>query len=212
MILLSDPVIAAVPVGENGEPLVFPGGLRFGPRSPAMSPLLRDGLLRRLLAAQASLPRGLRLLVVEGYRSPALQQQYFTGYRDELRELHPEWTDERRHVEASKYVSPPEVAPHCTGGAVDLTLVTETGEELDMGTEVNADPERSASACFTASDKISAEARRNRDLLGEALTAAGLVNYPTEWWHWSYGERYWAHTTGATRTCYGPLPEPDSGP
>jgi hypothetical protein len=27
--------------------------------------------------------------------------------------------------------------------------------------------------------------------LGGGLTAAGMVNYPTEWWHWSYGDRYW---------------------
>ena len=34
------------------------------------------------------------------------------------------------------------------------------------------------------------------------LTAAGLVNYPTEWWHWSFGDRYWALLTGAAAACY----------
>lgn len=43
-------------------------------------------------------------------------------------------------------------------------------------------------------------------MLSEALVAAGMVNYPTEWWHWSYGERYWAHATGAGTTLYGPVP------
>ena len=41
-------------------------------------------------------------------------------------------------------------------------------------------------------------------MLGAALTAAGLVNYPTEWWHWSYGDRYWALMTGAPAALYGP--------
>ncbi len=35
------------------------------------------------------------------------------------------------------------------------------------------------------------------------LGAAGLVNYPTEWWHWSYGDRYWAMATGAPGAIYG---------
>jgi hypothetical protein len=32
-----------------------------------------------------------------------------------------------------------------------------------------------------------------------------MVNYPTEWWHWSFGERYWAFVTGAGRTRYAPV-------
>jgi hypothetical protein len=36
------------------------------------------------------------------------------------------------------------------------------------------------------------------------LAAAGLVNYPTEWWHWSFGDRYWAMATGSEAALYGP--------
>jgi hypothetical protein len=25
------------------------------------------------------------------------------------------------------------------------------------------------------------------------MQAHGFVNYPTEWWHFSYGDRYWAY-------------------
>jgi hypothetical protein len=108
---------------------------------------------------------------------------------------------DRLHVEASKYVSPPEVAPHCTAGTVDLTLCEADGVELDMGTEVNASPEASRNACFTDTRSIPAHARRNRAVLVEALTAAGMVNYPTEWWHWST-----ATAIGRTR----PEPTPHS--
>ena len=48
-------------------------------------------------------------------------------------------------------------------------------------------------------------ARAARDLLARALTDAGLVNYPTEWWHWSFGDRYWALVTGAPVALYGPV-------
>jgi D-alanyl-D-alanine dipeptidase len=99
-------------------------------------------------------------------------------------------------------------APHSTGGAVDLTLSTEDGVELDMGTPVDATPEVSANACFTAARGISELARENRCILALALDLAGLVNYPTEWWHWSYGDRYWALLTGADHAVYGPVEVP----
>jgi D-alanyl-D-alanine dipeptidase len=211
MILLSDPRVAAVPAGEDGDPLIdlrHLSELRLDTRAadPANEyARLRRGVADRLLAAQRSLPPGLRLLVIEGYRPYEAQLGIFTGYRDELRRLHPSWSADRLHRETSKFVSPVEVAPHSTGGAVDLTLCTDGGAELDMGTVVDATPEASADACFTAAANIPAGARRNRQIMVDALTAAGLVNYPTEWWHWSYGDRYWALMTAAPRTRYGPV-------
>jgi tetratricopeptide (TPR) repeat protein len=112
------------------------------------------------------------------------------------------------HQALGDYVSPPGVAPHVTGGAVDLTLCTETGTELPMGTQVNATPPESDEACHTAYAGVPEEAARNRRTLGAAMTAAGFVNYPMEWWHWSYGDRYWAFTTGARHAPYGPAETP----
>ncbi len=165
---------------------------------------LRQGVLDRLLDAQALLPDGLRLLFVEGYRPPALQRRYFEEYSAELRARHPDWSDDRLRSAAGRYVSPPDIAPHSAGAAVDLTLVDADGHELDLGTAMNANPEDSAGACYTHADNIGAEARTHREILGKALSGAGLVNYPTEWWHWSYGDRYWALTTGAPAALYGP--------
>lgn len=150
------------------------------------------------------LPDGLRLLFVEGYRPPDLQRRYFEKYARTLRAEHPDWPAERIRTAASRYVSPPEIAPHTAGAAVDLTLADAHGRELDLGTRMNATPEESAGACYTDADGISAEARAHRSVLGRALRGAGLVNYPTEWWHWSYGDRYWALSTGAPAALYGP--------
>ncbi|MGN9774170.1 M15 family metallopeptidase [Micromonospora sp. H33] len=166
---------------------------------------VRRGVAERLLAAQRALPAGLRLLVIEGYRPYQAQLDIFSGYRDELRRRYPHWSAERLHRETTKFVSPVEVAPHSTGGAVDLTLCDSAGVELDMGTAVDATPEASGNACFTGAEHIPAAARRNRRILVAALGGAGLVNYPTEWWHWSYGDRYWALLTGAAHTRYGPV-------
>jgi D-alanyl-D-alanine dipeptidase len=161
--------------------------------------------MRRLLLAQRSLPSGVRLLVVEGFRPPTLQSSYFDTYADAMRTAHPGASPDRIRELTSAYISPPEVAPHVSGGAVDLTLCTDDGVELCLGTEVNATPEESDGGCRTAAANISAEARANRELMGRAMTAAGFVNYPTEWWHWSYGDRYWALITEAPNAKYGPV-------
>ena len=42
--------------------------------------------------------------------------------------------------------------------------------------------------------------------LSDVLLAAGLVNAPTHWWHWSYGDQYWALVTNATHARYGAVP------
>ncbi|WP_328940378.1 M15 family metallopeptidase [Streptomyces sp. NBC_00250] len=211
IVLMSDPKVAAVPVRECGErlvdvrrgvPLLVDERKRQG--SAGAFAHLREGVLDRLLKAQTQLPEGLRLLFVEGYRPPSLQRHYFDEYAAQLRAEHPDWAAEQVRSAASRYVSPPEIAPHSAGAAVDLMLADDEGRELDMGTRMNASPEESAGACYTQADNISAEARSHRDVLSAALTAAGLVNYPTEWWHWSYGDRYWALGTGAAVAHYGP--------
>ncbi|MFF2198013.1 M15 family metallopeptidase [Streptomyces sp. NPDC058157] len=207
---MSDPRVAAIPVEENGERLVdvrAGGELRTdGSRADPGGAFahLRAGVAERLLHAQSLLPDGLRLLIVEGFRPPDLQRRYFEEYAAELRAAHPRWTPEELRAQASRYVSPPEIAPHSAGAAVDLTLVDGDGTELDMGSRVNAGPEESAGACYTLADHIPRRARLHRTTLSGALEAAGLVNYGTEWWHWSYGDRYWALQTSRPTALYGP--------
>ncbi|MFI9770194.1 M15 family metallopeptidase [Streptomyces sp. NPDC052415] len=210
IILLSDPRVAATRVIENGEPLVDARevtALRVDTRKTdddGSYAHLRADVLRRLLLAQDALPPGIRLLMVEGFRPPALQRRYFDEYAATLRAAHPDAGADRIRELASAYISPPEVAPHVSGGAVDLTLCTAEGAELSLGTEVNATPEESEGGCRTAALNIDAVARANRAAMGRAMTAAGFVNYPTEWWHWSYGDRYWALLTEAPTAKYGP--------
>ncbi|QEU96986.1 dipeptidase [Streptomyces kanamyceticus] len=208
---MADPRVADVPVRECGERLLDvreDSSLLVDARqqegAEAAFALLREGVVRRLERAEKLLPDGLRLLFVEGYRPPSLQRAYFEEYAEQLRALHPHWSAAEIHASASRYVSPPDIAPHSAGAAVDLTLADAEGRELDLGTRMNADPEESEGACYTAAADIGPEARAHRDILGTALTAAGLVNYPTEWWHWSYGDRYWALLSGAECALYGP--------
>ncbi|MEU4290079.1 M15 family metallopeptidase [Kribbella sp. NPDC026596] len=199
-VLLSDERIARIPAIESGEPLVdlFTRGIATTGRQ-----FVRESVADRLAVADTFLPAGIRLHVVEGSRPIETQQEIYDGYRAELERLHPGISADDVHILASRFVSPVEVAPHVAGAAADLTLVGTHGP-LDLGTPIDATPEQSNSACFFAATDITREARTNRALLADVLTAAGLVNYPTEWWHWSYGDRYWAYLEHHPAALYGP--------
>ncbi len=207
-ILLSDPRVAAVPVRERGEPLVALGD------DPASETWVRAGVAARLRTARELLPDGIGLHVIEGHRSRASQQAIVGWYGDQVRRDHPALGEWELRALTSRFVSPVDVAPHPAGAAVDLTLVDDDGgQALDMGTPVDATPERSNGACYFDAPGISRTARRHRTVLARAMRGAGFVNYPTEWWHWSYGDRYWALVTGAPAARYGPVDRrPDLGP
>jgi D-alanyl-D-alanine dipeptidase len=143
--------------------------------------------------------------VVEGYRPADQQRAIIERYSAEIRAARPGIGEPELHILTSRFVAPLAVAPHVAGAAVDLTLAGADGLELDLGTAIDATPEQSGGRCYFAADGISREARANRDLLARVLSREGLVNYPTEWWHFSYGDRYWALVTGAPSALYGPV-------
>ncbi len=213
LVLMSDPRVAAIPVRECEEPLVDvrDHGFRVDPRK--QDPLgafahVREGVLARLEHARSLLPAGTDLLFIEGYRPLALQQRYFTAYRDELAVAHPDWGAEQLHQAASRYVSPPEIAPHSAGAAVDVTLVDQDGRELDLGTRINASPEESDGACFTHAPNLSDRAYYHRTLLLNAMEDAGFTNYATEFWHFSASDRYDALMRQEPHARYGPIELP----
>ncbi|MEW9534296.1 M15 family metallopeptidase [Microbispora sp. NPDC049125] len=207
MILLSDPAVSRMPIEESGEALLdlrTVPALRLDTRmadEEGCYAHLRLSVVDRLVVAQTLLPPALRFLVIEGFRPFELQARYFAAHVERLRAARPNLDPAWYHRQASRYISPPEVAPHVAGAAVDLTLCETDGSELWLGTAVN---DTDTEDCHTASTAVSDEVRGRRRILGEALTTVGLVNYPTEWWHWSYGDRYWACVTGAPAARYGP--------
>ncbi|MGA8258265.1 MAG: M15 family metallopeptidase [Nocardioides sp.] len=208
VVLISDERVIWIPVVEAGDPLVDAGTVLPCTGESDVSRLVRAPVLERLVAADAALPDGYRIALNEGYRSPALQRTYFDRHSAHLRELDPVATDVEIHHRASRFISPPEVAPHTAGAAVDVLLTDAHGVVLDVGCPIDTDPEASGGRCYTAHPEVIGEQRWLRDLLSSALGGAGLVNYPTEWWHWSFGDRYWAMTTGAAHAHYGPVEPP----
>lgn len=207
-VLINDPRVLTVPIEECGESLVdlrdFPvAATTEHPRasSPADKRLhCREGVAERLMKADRALPENIGLLVLECHRPLKLQKQYWETDLAGLRDKHPDWAEERLVEENAKFVAPPWIIPpHSTGGAVDLVLVDSKGQEIDMGSPLN----EAGPLMHTAAKGISPEAANNRRILLEAMGSAGFVNYSYEWWHYSFGDRYWALITEAPAALYG---------
>lgn len=219
-VLTSDPRVQGVPLGETNDPLVdvskggYPGlGIdeRMGYLAGMERFLLRSEVVNLLVRAVELMPEGYRLALVEGYRSQEVQDSVYQGYLDQLRETHPDWGDEETKQVAARFASRPDmIAPHSTGGAADVLLIGPDGQELDMGSEINDTPESSDGRCYTDAS-LPEHAAKNRKIMTDALHEVGMVNYPSEWWHWSYGEQYWAWKVGAERTLYSPAKQEQEG-
>ncbi|NHZ95067.1 M15 family metallopeptidase [Massilia sp. CCM 8734] len=97
------------------------------------------------------------------------------------------------------YLAPPERGSiHSFGMALDITILDETGCELDMGTGFDDMSERSHPAredVLLARGELTPLQVQNRQLLRAAMAQAGFVGIASEWWHFDCGERDWVRQT-----------------
>lgn len=193
--------LCRVPTVECGEPLVDLREACPGLIVIAVPTFARVSVARMLNHAQSLLP-DYRIRVSAALRT--LEQQsrgYWRHYR-RLQEQHPEWPTSILRRETNKFWHPPDtraVPGHCTGGAVDVTLLDASGEPVDMTSALRD------GACTqpTYSRYLTPEARANRERLIRAMSEAGFSNCYDEWWHWSYGDAGWAARLGQPRAIYG---------
>jgi D-alanyl-D-alanine dipeptidase len=164
---------------------------------------IRTEIRQRIKKASKALPDGLAFMIYEAYRSRQQQQCLWDPVYTKLQDEKPEWHADDLYTEASRWISPPDGfgSGHQAGAAVDLTLATLDRCPLDMGTKMN---ETSTPLTMTASP-VADNIRINRDILVSTLGEFGLVNYPDEWWHFSYGDRLWAEITGRTEAFFAPI-------
>jgi D-alanyl-D-alanine dipeptidase len=72
---------------------------------------------------------------------------------------------------------------HNKGGAVDITLVSLNGEELDMGTDFDFFGKRA----YHDNLQLPKPILDNRSLLKETMEKYGFWSIRTEWWHYNLG-------------------------
>ncbi len=158
---------------------------------------VRKSVASKLRLAQSWLPKGLKFKIYDGYRPIEVQQRLWNFYRNDLKIKNPDASDEELDKLTGFFVSKPsydEFHPslHNTGGAVDLTIVTDNGCALNMGTLFDDFSDRAWTNHFEVHTKCN-EVKHNRRLLYNAMIQAGFTNLPSEWWHYDYGTKFWAY-------------------
>lgn len=160
--------------------------------------LVREEVREMLVKASKALPSGYRLRIWDAWRPFSLQKELYDVYSDTI--VHQFGcegaSDDEKQQLISKFVSRPVpdvmIPPvHTTGGAVDVTIIDDKGSELPMGTAFDAFTDMTNTDFFE--DKGDDSIRDNRRLLYNAMTSAGFTNLPSEWWHYDYGDRFWAY-------------------
>lgn len=194
--------LSHIPVEECGEPLVD-----LSERCPQLDfatpiPWVRESVAEMLRQATELLPRPHIFLIGTGYRTLEIQRAGYQAHLRQLAERHPEWPRNILVREANRFFHPPDAkAPpgHTTGGAIDITIAGPDGTPLDLSTPKDGHSNTDGTFYRGLTD----EARKNRALLYDILSAVGFSNCTDEWWHWSYGDSGWAYRLGNPKAIYG---------
>jgi zinc D-Ala-D-Ala dipeptidase len=180
-------------------------GAPYGDKSPFY---LRQGILDRLLSAQATLQLhhpGWQIQIFDAYR-PVAVQQYMVDYTfaqllqaqalrvEDLSELQQQALWEQVYeFWAVPNPDPKLPPPHSTGAAIDVTLVDATGTVVDMGSMIDEISPRSYPDYFAdCIEPGAAMYQAHRQILQDCMNAAEFKRHPREWWHFSYGDQVWA--------------------
>jgi D-alanyl-D-alanine dipeptidase len=198
-----------IKIRECGEPLVelrryvpdFVNGIRAKRLKKEGAVYLRKTVAEKLCEARMLLPEGVAFYIDDAWRPPHIQKELFDGFLKKWKKRFPSLTEKIIIQKIKKYVSPYDgkyVSGHITGGAVDIGLV-KNGRRLPMWSHKLSYEENAASG----QKKLPEHIRKNRKILFDALKNVGMENYSKEYWHWSYGDIFWARMNKKKTAIYG---------
>lgn len=215
--VINEKEVNNIPIDESNEPLIDlkeQNELAYGPPPDRLIThddytKIRKTVYEKLCQAQQELPDGWKFRVYEGLRSLNAQKTLFDSLYNSLQSKTPSLSEEELFQKTSLLVAPVNffdgtrnTPPHSTGGAVDLEIINKNGHIVDFGMEIQDWHKVAPEICQTFSQNISAEATKNRKTLLDIMYKQDFVNYPQEWWHFSYGDRFWAYLTDRKKAFY----------
>ena len=165
---------------------------------------IRATVYDMLKDAAKRLPTGYHLMVFETYRSFAKQEKLWANTNKLMKERYPELDDTAFMQMCENFTANPYDgigSGHMAACAIDLTLCDADGAEFDMGTAMHEKNEKTK----TAAKGLTPAQEKMRGILKKAMEDAGFINYPAEWWHFSYGDHQWAWLTGRKDCFFGIL-------
>lgn len=162
---------------------------------------LRKTVAKMIWRAEKELPKGITFIIGDAWRPQYVQEEIMKWFIKRFSEKYPNWSRDKIVKEVEKYVAPSNgkcASGHMTGGAVDLRLWS-NGKKVPMKSSKLTYQENAKSF----QPKLPKYIQKNREIMFAALEKAGLSNYPKEYWHWSYGDIWWAKRNKKKIAIYG---------
>lgn len=158
----------------------------------------REEATERLKLASKLLPPGYSFIFFDAHRPIEVQVALFDAFKSKLKQEHPDLDEAGITKLTETYVSlpsedPAKPSPHSTGGAIDLSVCDSEGNLLKMGTDFDSFDIASRTDYFRDKDSL---IHKNRGVLYRVMSLVGFTNYPEEWWHYDFGNQFWACLTG----------------
>ena len=195
--IMSRRYVGKVHVHENFDPLVdfLPHRhIIFNEETLEDPNLIRKQVLFKLYRIADKLPEGVNLKIYKTFRSRIKMSGNFEEVISEITAENPEIGRHEAMKLAKFKTDDPKgsMGGHETGGAVDVALCDNNGVDFNYGTRFHEYND----STFTYSSHITKEQRKNRKQLVRLMKKEGFINFPGEWWHFSYGDRMWAAYKG----------------
>lgn len=169
---------------------------------------LRKTIIEKLNEAQKKLPKGLHLTIRDAFRPKDIVWKLYYRYMAILKEREPGISEKEADIKIRNIIAMPDdlVPPgHSTGGAVDVVLAGDDGVRLLF--EVDEKLISRDLQMVTSFTDLPNEILQNRKILFDTLTGVGFQNYFREYWHYSYGDPYWAVRRKDKTAIYGLPPK-----
>lgn len=156
---------------------------------------VRLHIYKMLKESKKLLPKNYYFMVYEVYKSMNEQIKSWNNIQKQIKKEHPALDpNSKEFIEICDiYVANPydRGSGHQSGASIDLTLCDSNKVEYDMGTKMR----EFSKLTSTNARGLTKQQSKNRQLLKKTMETVGFVNYPNEWWHYSFGDFLWAQLT-----------------
>lgn len=172
--------------------------------------LRRSVALKSVEAAKDFYNEGCILKMEDAYRSLEQQRERFLSKMEQIKKEFPQYSSEECQTVANVFIAGiPLLAAHTAGAAIDVSLIDKkTNQPIDFGCTCY-DLDKRAISDYP---NISEEAKKNRQYLISTMEKHGLINYPFEFWHFSFGDVVETYISKKDCVIYGPLEfDPNKG-
>lgn len=157
--------------------------------------LLRKTVAMKLYKVADRLPDGVYLKVYRAFRSRIAIYNAWKNEEERLSKENPlMYRAELINLVNTKVTSPTtSLGGHDTGAAIDVSLCDADRNDFDFGTKALEKHKKV---------HLTDEQKKNRKMLNNLMKSQNFVNYPGQWWHFSYGDKIWSAYKGKRKGAF----------